>query len=70
MRSASGGKRAGAGAAGRGGRTVLELRAGAEVVTARDFNGESCKRGNCHKLIMQKEAIYDRNQKLHIKQSK
>lgn len=47
MRSASGDKRGGAGAGGRGGNMTLEAAAGGLVLAAaRDFNGESCERDN------------------------
>lgn len=47
MRSASGDKRGGAGAGGRGGNVALEALVGGLVVAeVRDFNGESYKREN------------------------
>lgn len=58
MRSASGDKRGGAGAGGRGGSVTLEAAAGGLVlVVARDFNGDSCRRENvrdceCFAIIM------------------
>lgn len=58
MRSASGDKRGGAGAGGRGGNVTLEVAAGGLVFAeARDFNGESCERENVRLEIKSMDVL-------------